>query len=414
MDYHTLSSSLPEDAAPSAGLPGVGNARPGEHVTRQETQTRRVRVVHTVLQLDTGGMEKLLVEFARHADRRRFDLRFVSLTTRGRVADEIESLGWPVVALGEPAGLRLGFVRRLAKLFREFEADVVHPHNTKPLIYCGPAARLARVPAVVYTRHGQRQGARRGETLLYKLAVRTADRAVCVSEDGARIAREEGVDPSRVRAIWNGIDTTRFSFAGPTADGPAVMVGRLSPEKNVETLIRAAAIVVRERQDFRLEIAGDGVCLPGLKTLADGLNVNGFVRFLGDVRDVPGLLGRASLSILPSLTEGISLTLLEAMARGLPVVATRVGGNPEVVADGVTGVLVPPENPEEMARAILRLYADPPLGRQMGEAGRRRVETHFDVRQMVASYESLYRETVEGRRGARGAGGRFAGGPGTH
>jgi glycosyltransferase involved in cell wall biosynthesis len=348
-------------------------------------------------------MEKLLVEFARHADRSRFDLRFVSMTSRGRFADDIEAMGWPVVALNEPEGLRPGFVLRLARLFREWEPDVVHAHNTKPLIYCGPAARLAGVPSIVYTRHGQRQGARPGETLLYRLTVPTAHRAVCVSEDGARLALREGVPAGRVRTIWNGIDTSRFVFAGPTAEGPAVMVGRLSPEKNVDTLLRAAAIVVRDRPDFRLDIAGDGPCLTDLQQLARGLNLGTHVRFLGEVRDVPSLLARASLSVLPSLTEGISLTLLEAMARGLPVVATRVGGNPEVVVDGETGILVPPASPEDMARAILRVYGDPGLGRRMGAAARRRVESYFDARRMVGRYEELYFETLQGRHRTSGA-----------
>jgi len=359
---------------------------------------RPLLVVHTILQLNTGGMEKLLVEFARHADRSRFQLRFVSMTSRGRFADDIEAMGWPVVALKEPEGLRPGFVLRLSRLFREWGPDVVHAHNTKPLIYCGPAARLAGVPSIVYTRHGQRQGARPGETLLYRLTVPTAHRAVCVSADGARLAIREGVPSERVRAIWNGIDTSRFVFAGPTAGGPAVMVGRLSPEKSVDTLLRAAAIIVRDQPAFRLEIAGDGPCMRELQALARELNLGAHVRFLGEVRDVPSLLARASLSVLPSLTEGISLTLLEAMACGLPVVATRVGGNPEVVADGETGILVPPASPEEMARAILRVYGDAGLGRKMGAAARRRVESCFDARRMVGHYEDLYFETLQGRR----------------
>ena len=359
-----------------------------------------MRVIHTVLQLDTGGMEKLLVEFARHADRARFDLHFVSLTTRGRVADEIEELGCPVVALGERPGVRPAMLLRLANRFRALSADIVHAHNSKPLIYCGPAARLAGVPSVVYTRHGTRLGARRGETILYKLAVRTADRAVCVSDDSSRLCLRDGVSPERVRKIWNGIDTARFGFAGPVPGGPVVMVGRLSPEKDVETLLRAVATIVPRHAEFRLEIAGDGVCMPALRQAVDELNLAHCVRFLGDVKDVPSLLARASMCVLPSLTEGISLVLLEAMARGLPVVATRVGGNPEVVTDEETGTLVPPGAPQELAAAMLRVYRDPDLARRMGEAGRRRVETHFDVRQMVAGYESLYWTTFwKGRRG---------------
>jgi glycosyltransferase involved in cell wall biosynthesis len=358
-----------------------------------------LRVVHTVLQLDTGGMERLLVEFARHADRSRFNLHFVSLSARGPVADEIESTGWPVTALDNPPGLRPGMVLQLAKLFRRLGADVVHAHNTKPLIYSGPAAKIARVPAVVYTRHGQRINARRGETFLYRIAVRMADRAVAVSDDGARLAVRDGVGRERVQRIWNGIDSSRFGFSGSKPGGPAVMVGRLSPEKDVQNLLRAVALIVRERPGFRLDVAGNGPCMPELRALANELALQQHVRFLGEVRDIPSLLGNASMCVLPSLSEGISLTLLEAMSTGLPVVATRVGGNVEVVADGVTGVLVPARKPDQLARGILELYDHPDRALEIGRAGRQRVEACFEVRQMVSAYEALYRAVLGGRGG---------------
>jgi glycosyltransferase involved in cell wall biosynthesis len=345
-------------------------------------------------------MERLLVEFARHADRSRFNLHFVSLSTRGPIADEIESTGWPVTALGNPPGFRPGMALQLAKLFHRLGADVVHAHNTKPLIYGGPAAKIARVPAVIYTRHGQRINARRGETLLYRMAVRTADRVVTVSDDVARLAVQDGAGRDRVQRIWNGIDSSRFAFSGPKLGGPAVMVGRLSPEKDVQNLLRAVALVIRERPGFRLDVAGNGACMPGLRALADELALQQHVRFLGEVRDIPSLLRNASMCVLPSLSEGISLTLLEAMSTGLPVVATRVGGNVEVVAQGMTGVLVSPGKPDQLARSILELYRRPDRALEMGRAGRQRVEACFEVRQMVSAYEALYR-VVLGRRGGR-------------
>jgi glycosyltransferase involved in cell wall biosynthesis len=349
-------------------------------------------------------MEKLLVEFARHSDRQKVDLHFVSLGARGTVADDIEACDWPVAVLEEPPGLRPGLVMRLARLFRRWGIQVVHTHNTKPLIYAAFAARLAGVARVIHTRHGQRFQATAHETLLFRLAGSLAERVVCVSHDGARLSAAEGLAPRRICTIWNGIDVRRFAFVGPEPAGPVVMVGRLSPEKDVETLIRATALAVREYPAFRLEVAGDGPCGPGLRRLADDLGVSAQVRFLGEVRDVPALLARASLFVLPSLTEGISLTLLEAMARGLPVVTTRVGGNPEVVADGVTGLLVPARSAPELAGAMLRVLRCPAEGQRLGSTGRRRVEQYFDVRRMVADYETHYlagRE--EHRRRAQGA-----------
>jgi glycosyltransferase involved in cell wall biosynthesis len=356
-----------------------------------------IRVVHVVGQLEMGGMEKLLIEFARHADRKRFDLHFVSLGKRGILADEIEGLGWDVTALESKPGLRPSLVFRLARLFRAIRPEVVHSHNTRPLLYAGPAARLAGVRCVVHTRHGQRFGAARRETMAFRLASFTADRVVCVSHDSARIAAEEGIPVRRIRTLWNGIDTSRFRRADPGGQGPVISVGRLSPEKDFGTLVRAAAVAVASDPSFRLEIAGDGVCAADLNRLIAELKLSESVRFLGQVRDIPSLLERGSIFAMSSLTEGVSLTLLEAMTAGLPVVATHVGGNPEVVADGQTGLLVPAADPGALAEALLKLWRDPVLRLKMGEAGRERVIDYFDVRKMVAAYEAMYLQCLQRR-----------------
>jgi glycosyltransferase involved in cell wall biosynthesis len=340
--------------------------------------------------LDIGGQEKLLVEFAHHADRERFDLCFVSLTDRGRLAEAIEEFGWPVLAMHEPPGLRPGIGVRLARLLRRERIDVLHTHDERPLIYGALAACLARGRRHVHTRHGQRPEITRGQMWLIKLASWGTGEFVCVSDDAGRVAASHGISAGKIRTVRNGIDLEKFSYCGPRPGGPAVLVARLSPVKDVETLLRAAAVASEEQPDFRLEIAGDGPCLPALRRLTAELGLGERVTFLGEVGDVPALLGRAGLLVLSSVSEGVSITLLEGMARGLPIVATRVGGNPEVVADGVTGLLVPPRDPAALARAMLRVWRDPEAARQMGLAGRRRVEEQFDVRRMVAQYEAMY------------------------
>jgi sugar transferase (PEP-CTERM/EpsH1 system associated) len=347
-------------------------------------------VVHVTPGLDMGGLEKLLVEFARHADRERFALRFVVLGERGILADDIEACGWPVTALEQPEGLRPGLALRLVRRLRRWQADVVHTHDDRAHLYGTFAGRLARVSRIVHTRHGRSPQLSRRQKMLVSAAARWIDHFVCVSEDCARLAVEQGVRADRVRTICNGIDVQRFAYTGPQANGPAVIVARLSPEKDIDTLLRAAALVVAQDAAFRLEIAGDGPCREALRQTCAELGLEGHVRFLGQVRDVPGLLARASLFVLSSVSEGISLTLLEAMACGLPLVATRVGGNSEVIADGETGFLVPPQNPPALADALLRLHRDPGLGARLGQAGRSRVEARFDVRRMVAQYEALY------------------------
>ena len=190
----------------------------------------------------------------------------------------------------------------------------------------------------------------RRQNRLANFAARFADRYVCVSEDTARLTAIQGLNPSRVETVHNGIDTRRFAYRGPCKGGPAVVIARLAAEKDIATLLRATAIVVREQPAFRLTIAGDGPCMPELRQLCAELGLDGHVEFLGMVDDVAGLLARAGLYVLSSVSEGVSLTVLEAMARGLPVVATRVGGTPEVVVHRETGLLVPPCQPGQRCR----------------------------------------------------------------
>jgi glycosyltransferase involved in cell wall biosynthesis len=309
-----------------------------------------------------------------------------------------------VTALHDRGGIRPGLIFRLARLLREWQVDLLHAHDDRACLYGSLAARWARVPRIVHTRHGRSAGSSPRQVRLMRWATRLAEQVICVSEDAARLAQQNGVAATKVCTIWNGIDLKRFGYCGPNPSGPVVTVARLSPEKGIDSLIRAAALVVRELPSFRLVLAGDGPCRVALEELTTNLGLEAHVCFRGDVRNIPELLGGAGLFVLPSLSEGISLTLLEAMARGLPVVTTLVGGNPEVVEEGATGLLVPPADPGALARAILLLLQDSDRSQRMGQLGRRRVEAQFDVQHMVAAYEAAYQRLAhQPRAQARGA-----------
>jgi glycosyltransferase involved in cell wall biosynthesis len=290
--------------------------------------TRLLRVVHVTPGLEVGGLEKLLVEFARHADRRQFHLHFVSLSNPGLLAGDIQALGWPVTALEQPQGLRPSLIVRLARLFRQLRADIVHTHDDRANIYGAPAARLAGVPVVLHTRHHQGSQLTPRQRWLIRAVSLADSRFVCISHDSARWAARQGIPRGKLRVVHNGIDTDRFTFTGPDPAGYAVFVGRLVPEKDIGTLLQAVALLTCTLPDFRLLIAGDGPERGSLQQRTEQLGLGERVAFLGNVREVPALLARARLFVLSSLTEGISLTLLEAMARGLPVVATSSGRQP--------------------------------------------------------------------------------------
>lgn len=348
-----------------------------------------MRVCHVSLTLATGGMERLLVDFARFHDRALVEPHFVVLGETGEPAREIRERGFAVHELRSVSDSAVTRVGKLRRLFLELRPHVVHTHNPAPQVWGTVAARLARVPCVVHTRHGHALG--NLSTPVVAGLSWMADAVACVSEELLRDQQRRCRIPgTRILRIWNGIDTERFAWAGPRIEPVALAVCRLSPVKDIATLLRAMALVRQEVPEFRSRIAGDGPSRSALEDLAAQLGIRESVEFIGERSDVPSLLREAGLFVSSSLSEGLSLTLLEAMAVGIPVVATAVGGNPEVVDEGVTGWLVPPSEPALLARAVVRAWSNRGSWPEMGRSARLRVCSDFDVRRMVHDYEALY------------------------
>lgn len=360
--------------------------------------SRRTRVCHVSLGLCTGGMERLLVEFARCHDRDKYELHFVALHNLGQPAEDVRAAGCEVHLLPDRRGKPWAQWRELVRFLQKLQPDVVHTHNAYPHLYGTMAARWCRVPAVVNTRHGRRIGNTWKARTLFWLAGLLADRIVAVSEDSAQLCRSEVTLPaSRVSRIWNGIDLSRFTFRGP-ADAPvAISVARLSPEKDFPTLIKAVALAAEVVPELKLKIVGDGPERSRLEELVVALGQQSRIELLGERQDVPDLLATAGFYATATLTEGISLTLLEAMACGLPVLATHVGGNPEIIDDGRTGFLVPSGDVDALAAALIRMVQAQPLWAELGRQGRQRVEQHFTNTLMVSSYERLYAELLSSK-----------------
>ena len=362
---------------------------------KRESKGDHFRICHVSMTLLTGGLERLLVEFGRHHDARRFDLRFVSLAELGPPADELRQMGFSVESVDLPKRGKLAALRSLRNILQRDRIDIVHTHNTYAHFYGTVAASWAGVPLVINSQHGRGCGPRAKDKLLFRLANLKAARVVGVSEDAAALCR--GEDPwaaCKTQVIWNGIDTSRFVYRGPANSPVAISVARLSPEKDFATLFQAVSLVVREVPDFKLMMIGNGAERAKLEALADSLGIASNVDFLGERKDVPELLAQAGFFVSSSKSEGISLTILEAMAVGLPVVTTRVGGNPEIVLEGETGHLVPDQNPPALAAAMLKMLSQRAAWPTMGERGRQRVEQQFEIRTMIRQYEDLYTEVL--------------------
>ncbi len=265
-----------------------------------KTRTRLRHVVHVSLGTDVGGMEKLLVDFAKHIDRSRFQLTFISLQERGRLAAALEKEHWPVYALDKRPGVRPLLIWKLARQFRKLHADVVHTHNTAAFTYGVPAARLAGVPRIIHTRHGQRYAASARETRLFRWLARLTDHLVAVSDDARQLSIAEGIAPERVSLIRNGVDLQSYAYAGPREGGPVTLVARLSPEKDVATLIHAVPHVLRllgpRDSAFGLTIVGDGSTRAQLERLSHALGLANVVRFSAPEAMCPDYLARPRCS----------------------------------------------------------------------------------------------------------------------
>ena len=351
------------------------------------------RVCHLSMTLQTGGLERLLVDFGRYHDRERFDLQFLALDLLGPPADDLKAMGFEVDSLHFSAVGKWTMLRRLANRFRREQIDILHTHNTYAHFYGALAARLAGVPVVVNTQHGRGCGDGWKDRCQFRIANRFAQRIVGVSDDAMHLCRQQDIrSADRITRIWNGIDLDRFTYHGPAETLTAISVARLNPVKDFPTLLRGVALASQQVPEFRLQIVGDGPERSRLEQLTRQLGIDNVVTFLGERADVPDLLRGAGFFVSSSKTEGISLTLLEAMAVGLPVLTTSVGGNPEIVVEGETGRLVEPLNPDAIAAGIVAMCQQRSQWNDYGQAGRRRVEQHFEIGGMIRSYERLYDE----------------------
>ena len=360
-------------------------------------------VVHVVQNLAIGGLERVVLNLVRHAHRERYRPMIVCLGPGGPLADEARAAGIEVTVLNQRPGFRLATVLSLARRWRKHKVRVVHCHNAAPLVYGALAGRLAGA-GVVYTAHGMKTSGARKPVRLDRLGL--VDAFVTVSDDARRIALESaGADPARVRTIVNGVDTAAYrrATAGERARARQALglrddafvfgiVARLASAKDHAILFRAVAKVTREEPRFHLVVVGDGELRDSLQGLIRELHLEEHILMAGSRSDVAQLMAAFDAFVLSSYTEGLAMTLLEAMAAELPIVATRVGGNAEVVVDGETGRIVPPRDADRLADALQWMATHPDAARAMGTRGRERAVARFSVEAMVTAYEAAYAE----------------------
>lgn len=380
-------------------------------ISKQRKQAQR-KLLFISTGLAYGGAETRVVRLATRLKLRGWEVSVVSLMPPKAYVEDLETAGIPVFSLGirrklpDPRP-----VLRLARIIRKWQPDIVHSHMVHANLLARIVRPLAPFPVLVCTAHNIDEGGRLRE-VLYRLTDLFCDLTTQVSQAGLeRYVHVGAVPRHKIRYIPNGVDTERFK---PNledrlkvrkelgVDGFVwLAVGRFDPQKDYPNMLQAFARVVHKHSNTILLIAGDGPLRETMENMAQELGAEKHVKFLGIRRDIPQLMNAADAYVMSSSWEGMPMVLLEASATGLPIVATDVGGNREVVLDGITGFLVPPRNPEALAEAVLRMMDLPEeKRREMGKAARKHVEDNFSLDRIVDMWEALYKELLEqkGRR----------------
>jgi sugar transferase (PEP-CTERM/EpsH1 system associated) len=356
-----------------------------------------VHVVHLVASFDTGGLQNGIVNLANHMDTGRVRHTVLSISPQMGLADRLQHAD--ALSLNIGAGTHRGAWRQVAESLRELDADILHTRNQATWPDGIRAARQARIRSRIHGFHGRDMGQIDGlpftRRLLGRVLATATNRFVALTPSMRdEFAAEFFISPSRIDVIANGFDLSRF---GPRAVDAKKLtpftvatIGRLAPVKNISLLLRSFAGMKHRQQDDRLIVAGDGEERTTLELLTEKLGIAACVEFPGMVEDPESIYSAADIYVQPSLYEGMSNTIVEAMASGVPVIATNVGGNCDVVGQDGGGVLVPSNNADTLTAALDNWRSDKAARRESGLVGQQRALKRFSLERMVEAYLAVY------------------------
>ncbi len=338
----------------------------------------------------------MLLDLARGLDSERFEVKVATVVAGGPLEEEFQAVGVPVKVFKKKSKLGFGVIWQIRKYLRAERPDIVHTHLFGGDTWGRVAAILARVPVIVSTEHNTNLDEGWTKRKVKKFLSFFTKKIVAVSE----AVRKYSVSRDRIKAkkmtvIQNGIDVGKFialpkkEFGDPPVVG---VVGRLEEQKGHKYLFEALNLI--KTIPWILWVVGDGSLKGSLERLAKDLNLRERIIFLGARRNVPEILSKIDIAVMPSLWEGLGIAILEAAAAGKPIVASRVGGIPEIIEDGKTGILVEPGNVKNLADGLERVLLGKIDAQEMGVRAREMVEEKFSAEKMVEEYQKLYEGLV--------------------
>lgn len=370
-----------------------------------------IKVAHVITGLGIGGAERFLRTLAVAVDRTKYDLHFYCIVTGGKLIPEFEKLGYNVQVIPcynwerkIPFRFVLSNIWKLIRIFRREKFDIVHTHLYRANMIGRIAALLAGTPFIYATEHNTNAWKKPVDIFWDKLLARFTNKIITVSEYVRYFTiNQERLEPKKVSTLWHGIWIRDFDEVNSRletrgrleihSDQPVIgTIGRLVPQKGYNFFIEAMPTILNKFPDSQFMIVGDGPLKAELTEQAKYLGLLSNLTFTGFRKDIPYLLKAMDVFSLTSLWEGFGIVLIEAMACSLPVVATNVGPIPEIVIHNETGLLIEPENPAAISKAIIQLLENSQLIRQFGANGRKRVEASFTAEKMIENLEKIYFE----------------------
>jgi glycosyltransferase involved in cell wall biosynthesis len=369
-----------------------------------------VNIVYIIDDMRVGGVERMLELTLRKLDRTKYNPQVYALFDGGPVADEIEKLRIPVYILGLNKFNAVIVFFRLVKMLLKNHIQIVHTSRLISDIFGTWASLMARVPIIISSKTSLPYYGKYIYCIMDRISMRYVTQLISVSDSvKLQYLKQLPINPDKIKTLYNGTEYNKFNREfnpvekqnelGLEADDFIIgTVANLNWRKDLFTLLEAAKLVLAQYPNARFLLIGEGPQKAELQARAQQLGISSRVLFLGSRHDIPELLSLCRIFVISSVTEGLTVAILEAMAMGKPVVATSVGGIPEVVLDGETGFLVPPKAPDKIAQSIKKLISHKELATQFGAAGEKRVERYFSADRMVQGLEGLYHDLYNRRK----------------
>jgi len=352
-----------------------------------------IRILYVIPKMEVAGTEKHLYNLLHGLDRRQFSIRVICTRRFGKIGKKLKEEGYPIEKLGFNKGYDPRITLKLGSIIEEWKPHILHTYLFGFHLLGGVAGKWKRVPVIISSRREIGKWKKFYHWWITRLGNCFSDYVIACSEEVKKYTiKKEKLKEERIKVIYNGINLKEFPFQKTfrKREKKVGVIANFYPEKGHRIFLQGVPHIKREFPETEFVMVGDGELRKDMENLCREIGIEDTVKFLGVREDIPQILSSIQVLVIPSLREGLPNVLLEAMAVGTPVVATRVGGIPEVITHGREGFLIPPSDPQSIIRSVCFILSHPEKAEEMREKGRKLVENRFSLERMVKDYQEFY------------------------